>query len=132
MSSVCKEIHIDAPVAHVWSALADFGAVDRRVVPGFVTACKMDGDARIVTFANGTSAREILIDRDNAHHRLVYAVVENERLKHHNASVEVFDDGNGKCRVIWRADFLPAELKPYIDDQMGKGAAVMKDALAHA
>lgn len=130
MSSVRKEIHIDAPVAHVWAAVADFAAVDRRVVPGFVTSCKMDGEARIVTFANGTSAREILIDRDNAHHRLVYAVVENPRLTHHNASVEVFDEGNGKSRVIWRADFLPAELRPYIDEQMGQGAAVMRKALA--
>jgi carbon monoxide dehydrogenase subunit G len=130
MSSVRKEIQIEASAAHVWASLADFAAVDRRVAPGFVTACEMDGDARIVTFANGTSAREILIDRDNTHHRLVYAVVESPRLTHHNASVEVFDDGNGKCRVIWRADFLPAEMRPYIDEQMGQGAAVMKRALA--
>jgi carbon monoxide dehydrogenase subunit G len=130
MSSVRKEIQVEATAAHVWAALADFAAVDRRVAPGFVTGCTMDGDARIVTFANGTSAREILIDRDNAHHRLVYAVVENPRLTHHNASVEVFDDGNGKSRVVWRADFLPAELRPYIDEQMGQGAAVMKRALA--
>jgi hypothetical protein len=130
MSSVRKEIHIAAPAAHVWAALADFAAVDRRVAPGFVTGCKMDGGARIVTFANGTSAREILIDRDDAHQRLVYAVVENPRLTHHNASVEVFDEGNGKSRVVWRADFLPAELHPYIDEQMGQGAAVMRKTLS--
>jgi hypothetical protein len=130
MSSVRKEIEIEASAAHVWAALADFSAVDRRVAPGFVTNCTMDGDARIVTFANGTSAREILIDRDNTHHRLVYAVVENPRLTHHSASVEVFDEGNGKSRVVWRADFLPAELRPYIDEQMGQGAAVMRKALA--
>ncbi len=131
MSSVRKEVLIDANAEHIWSALADFGAVDRRVAPGFVTACKMDGkDARIVTFANGTSARELLIDLDRDAHRLVYAVVGNERLKHHSASVEVFDEGNGKSRVVWRADFLPAEVAPYIDSQMGEGAAVMKQALA--
>jgi len=130
MSSVRKEIQVDASAAHVWAALADFAAVDRRVAPGFVTACKMDGAARIVTFANGTSAREILVDSDDTHQRLVYAVVANPRLIHHSASVEVFDEGNGKSRVVWRADFLPADLHPYIDDQMGQGAAVMRRALA--
>ena len=72
MASVCKEILIKAPAEQVWSALEDFGAVDRRVAPGFVTNCKMDGkEARIVTFANGTSARELLVDMDPGAHRLV-------------------------------------------------------------
>jgi hypothetical protein len=34
--------------------------VHRRLAPGFVVDAKMDGDARIVTFANGNIARERL------------------------------------------------------------------------
>ena len=49
----------------VWDALRDFGALHTRLVPGFVTDTRLDGDARIVTFSNGTVAREILVDCDD-------------------------------------------------------------------
>ena len=35
----------------------------------------VEGVARIVTFANGTVARELRVDCDDARRRLVYAVV---------------------------------------------------------
>src|SRR2546428_12471359 len=60
MASIHKDILIDANPNDVWDALRDFGALHTRLVPGFVTDTKLDGDARIVTFANGTVAREIL------------------------------------------------------------------------
>jgi hypothetical protein len=31
----------------------DVGAVHRRLVPGIVVDARLDGDARVVTFANG-------------------------------------------------------------------------------
>jgi len=131
MASVQKEFVVEATPSLVWEALADFQAVDRRVAPGFVTASRPDGDARIVTFANGMSARELLIACDAKTRRLVYAVVGNERLTHHNASVQVFAEGTDGSRVVWTADFLPDALTPYIGAQMEQGALVMKTALAH-
>ena len=130
MASVTKELKIAAAPDHVWAALHDFQAVHKRVAPGFVTDSKPDGDARIVTFANGTSARELLIDRDDKARRLVYAVVGHERLKHHSASVQVFAEGNGHSRLVWTADFLPDEIRPYIDGQMSEAAPIMTKALA--
>src|SRR6185436_1074539 len=89
MATVRKEFSIEAPAEKVWAALADFQAVHKRVAPGFVTDSKPDGeDARIVTFANGTSAREILVNSDAQQKRLAYAVVGNERITHHNASAQ--------------------------------------------
>src|SRR5262249_9761942 len=121
---------VAAPAEKVWAALADFQAVHKRVAPGFVTDSKPDGEgARIVTFANGTSAREILVDSDAKRMRLVYAVVGSERLTHHSASAQVVAEGDGKCRFIWIADLLPNSIAPYIDGQMEQGSAVMKRAL---
>jgi hypothetical protein len=37
-------------VERAWDAIRDFGAVHERLVPGFVVDCRLDGDARIVTF----------------------------------------------------------------------------------
>src|SRR5260370_42260418 len=80
MASIQKNILIDAHPDHVWDALRDFGALHTRLVPGFVLDTKLDGDARIVTFSNGTVAREILVDCDDNKRRLVYALV-SERLR---------------------------------------------------
>ena len=61
MASIRKEISIDVRPEDAWAALRDFAAVHERLVPGFVTDARMDGDdARIVTFFNGAVARETL------------------------------------------------------------------------
>ncbi len=39
-------------------AVRDFGAVHQRLVPGFVVDSRLDGDACVLTFANGMVARE--------------------------------------------------------------------------
>jgi hypothetical protein len=107
----------------------DFGAIHKRLVPKFVLDAKLDGDARIVTFANGTVARELLVDCDDARRRLVYAVI-SERVKQHSASVQVVADGEVRSRLIWIVDVLPNEIAPYIDGQMDLAALAMQKALA--
>ncbi|CAN5182508.1 hypothetical protein BH10PSE11_BH10PSE11_07230 [soil metagenome] len=130
MASIHKEALLDAPPDRVWEAVRDFGAVHTRLARGFVTDCTMDGDARIVTFANGTTARELLIDCDNARRRLVYAIV-GERIKQHSASFQIIDDGAGGSRFIWTVDVLPNEIAPYISAQMDLGMLAMKATLEH-
>jgi hypothetical protein len=97
-------------------------------VPGFVLDARLDGDARIVTFANGTTARELLVDCDDERRRLVYAVV-SERVKQHSASVQVVADGDTRARLIWIVDVLPNETAPYIDSQMDLAALAMQKTL---
>jgi hypothetical protein len=128
MASIHKDIPIDASPDHVWAAVRDFGAVHKRLVPGFVLDARLDGDARIVTFANGMVARELLVDCDDARRRLVYAVI-SERVTQHSASVQVLADGDTGSRVIWIVDVLPNEIAPYIDGQMDQAAPVMQKAL---
>jgi hypothetical protein len=135
MASVIKEFKVSASPERAWAALADFQSVHKRIAPGFVVDSKPDGgpsgEARVVTFANGSSAREILVASDDKARRLVYAVVNSDRIKHHNASAQIVADGGGS-RFVWTADFLPNEVAPYIDDQMEKGAAVIKQTLDNA
>jgi hypothetical protein len=131
MASIHKDIPIDAAPDLVWDAVRDFGAVHRRLAPGFVTDARLDGDARIVTFANGTVARELLVDCDDARRRLVYAVV-SERVKQHSASVQVVADGDTRSRLIWIVDVLPNEIAPYIEAQMDQAALAMQKVLGRA
>lgn len=129
MASIHKDIPITAPAHDVWDAVRDFGALHTRLVPGFVLDTQLEGEARIVSFANGAVAREILVDCDEARRRLVYAVV-SERVTQHSASVQVIADGEQCCRLIWIVDVLPHEIAPYMSGQMDQGAMAMQKAFA--
>jgi hypothetical protein len=128
MASIHKNIPIDAHPDDVWDALRDFGALHKRLVPGFVIDARLEGDARIVTFANGTVARELLVDCDEVRRRLAYAIV-GERVTHYGGSAQVFADGEARSRLIWIVDVLPNEIAPYISSQMDLGVLAMQQAL---
>jgi len=131
MASIHKDIPIDAQPADVWAAVRDFGAVHTRLAPGFVIDARLDGDARIVTFANGNVAREQLVDCDEARRRLLYAIA-NERVSHYSASVQVLADGETRSRLIWIVDVLPNAMAPYIDAQMDLGALAVRKSLGRS
>ena len=129
MASIHNDIPLPASARDVWDAVRDFGALHTRLVPGFVLDTRLDGDARIVTFANGTIAREQLVDCDDARRRLVYAIA-SERVRQHSASVQIIADGEQRCRMLWTTDVLPHEIAPYISAQMDQGATAVQRAFA--
>jgi hypothetical protein len=128
MASIRKEFSAAAPAARVWDVFRDVGEVHRRLAPGFVTDCRMDGDGRIVTFANGFVARELIVDVDDAARRLAYSA-RSERLQHHHASFQVFEEGHGRCRIAWIADVLPHVAAAMVGAMMDEGVAVMSKTL---
>ena len=125
MASVHREIVIRRPAAEVWDALADVGALHTRLVPGFVTDCRLEPGARVVTFANGMVARELIVDVDSERRRVAWSVV-GGRLSHHNASAQVLAAGNDATRFVWIADFLPDEHAPALATMIENGLAAMK------
>jgi len=129
MASIRKEILIDARPDKVWDAIRDVGALHERLVPGFVVDTRLEEGARVVTFGNGVVARELIVDLDDAARRLVWAVVDSPRLTHHNASVQVFADGERRSRVVWIADVLPNEIAGYMAGLLDQGLGVMKKTL---
>lgn len=131
MASVRIERLIDAPADQVWDAIRDVGALHARLVPGFVVDTRLEDGARIVTFGNGMTAREMLVDMDDARRRFAYSV-RGETLEHHHATNEVFDDGEGRCLFVWVADLLPDSLAVVFSSMMGQGADVLKATMEAA
>ena len=129
MASIRREILIEARPEAVWDAVRDVGAVHERLAPGFVVDTRLEDGARIVTFASGLVARELIVDVDDAARKLVWAVVESPRLTHHNASMQVFADGERRSRVVWIADVLPNEIAGYIAGLIEEGLGTMKKTL---
>lgn len=128
MATIRKEVRVPASPDSAWEAFTDYGAVHTRLAQGFVTGTVMEEGARVVTFANGMTARELLVTMDHDARRLVYAIV-GGRMSHHNASFQVFPDGAGS-RIVWTADLLPNELAETIGAMMEAGCAAMARTLA--
>jgi len=130
MACIRKEMRLHAAPDTVWSAIRDVGSVHRRLAPSFVTDCRLEdaGGSRVVTFANGLIARELIVDIDDGARRLVWAVVEG-RPKHHNASLQVFVEESGGSRIVWIADLLPNDLAEPIAGMMEQGMRAMKQTL---
>jgi carbon monoxide dehydrogenase subunit G len=128
MASIRREFRIEARPEDVWAAVRDVGAIHTRLAPGFVVDTRLEGDARIVTFANGVVARELIVDIDDEARRLAWAVV-GGRMTHHNASLQVFAEGEGASRAVWIADLLPNELAGPIGAMVEQGSAAIKRTL---
>jgi uncharacterized protein YndB with AHSA1/START domain len=128
MASIRKELIVDAPADHVWAALRDIGQVHTRLAREFVIDTRLDGDSRLVTFANGEVVRERIVDIDDRARRLAYAVVD-WRTTHHNASFQVTPDGDGRSRLTWVTDLLPDSLADLVGGFVDQGCVAIKRTL---
>jgi len=130
MASICKHILIAASPEHVWDAVRDVGAVHRRLTPGILLDARLDGDERILTFAQGGTVRELILSIDDESRRLAYAVIAgSSRTTFHHASMQVFPHGHHGARLEWITDFLPHTQAPTITRILERGAEVMKQTL---
>jgi carbon monoxide dehydrogenase subunit G len=128
VASIRQEVEVDARSDQVWDAIRDVGALHQRLVPGFVTATRLEDGARVVTFGNGMVVRELIVDLDDQARRLVWSA-RGAGLTHHNASVQVFAAGERRTRLVWIADLLPNELAGAIRTMIEQAMAVMKKTL---
>lgn len=112
----------------VWDAIRDVGNVDTRLARGFVTECKLDGDVRTVTFANGMTVDERIISVDDDLRRLAYSAT-GGRSEHHHATFDVLPDEGGS-RIVWTTDVVPDEVGPAIRGMVEAGSRAIADTLA--
>jgi carbon monoxide dehydrogenase subunit G len=127
MATLRETLNLRAPAAAVWDAVRDVGELHRRLVPGFVTEARLEGRARLITFANGTTVREEIVSVDDDARRLVYAIPRGSFL-HYQGTVDVSEDGTGS-RLVWTVDLLPDEVAAGIGAMMHQGADVMRATL---
>jgi hypothetical protein len=128
MASIRREVVIDVDPDAVWLALRDWAALHERLAPGFVTDCRRDGTARIVTFASGAVLREEILGCDEEHRRLAWSIVDGP-YSHHNGAAEVLPDDDGQARFVWTADVRPDALADPTARAMEQGLAAIKRTL---
>ncbi len=128
MASIRRQVVVQADVDAVWDALRDWDALDRRLAAGFVTDCRRDGDARIVTFASGAVLREEILACDDEHRRLAWSIVDGP-YSHHNGAAEALPEDGGRTRFVWTADLRPDGLAEATARAMEQGLAAIKRTL---
>lgn len=130
MATIHKEVEIHAPPQRVWEALRDVGALHTRLAAGFVSDTRMEGGARIVTFANGMVAREEIVAVDDETRRVAWAIV-GQQFHHYNGAAQLFEHPDG-TRFVWTTDLLPDEFAPNVETMMTAGIAAIKKTLEDA
>ena len=107
MTAIHKEISLAASPAAIWDVVRDIGTVHTRFAPGFVVDTRMDGADRIVTFANGFVAREVIVDVDEARRRARLL----GPLRARQPPQRLVPGAGGRrdkgSRLVWIADVLP-------------------------
>jgi hypothetical protein len=131
VGSIHKELVVNVGAERAWAAIRDIGAVHTRLASGFVVNTVVEGATRLVTFANGVTVRELIVNLDDNARRIAYAVTEWQTT-HHNASFQVFPVDDTRCRVVWITDFLPDDLSGLIGQMIEQGSVAIATTLANA
>src|SRR5262249_22974304 len=131
VASVYAETVVDADPDFVWAAIADIGAVHRRLLPGRVTDTRIEGDDRILTMPNGATTRDLIIAVDAPARRMAYSVRggQSMALSHHHASFQVFATADpARSRLVWITDVLPHAAAGEVRARVERGIAEMRAA----
>ena len=131
MATIRKELLLSASPEAVWDVIRDVGAVHRRLAPGFVTNTRLEEGARVVTFANGVVARELIVSVEEDARRLVWSVVGGQAT-HHNSSFQVLAAANGGTRLLWVTDVLPDAVAVTLGAMVEAGSKAIQRALGPA
>lgn len=133
MATVQVEVVINVPAHQVWDAVADVGAVHRRLLPGRVADARIEGDTRVLTMPDGSQVRELIVSVDHATRRMAYTVIEGHRLPltYHHAAFQVVDEGD-RSRLIWLTDVLPHTMAAAVHARVERGIAEIRQNLESA
>ena len=131
MPTIRRELLLSASPEQVWDVIRDVGAIHRRLARGFVIDAQLEPGARVVTFANGVVARELIVSVEEEPRRLVWSVV-GGRASHHNSSFQVFAGSGGGTRLLWVTDVLPAEAAAPLTAMIEAGSQAIERTLGAA
>ena len=130
MATVRKAVTIARSADEVWDAVSDAGELHTRVAPQVVanTTLEAGGEVRIVTFGNGVVLKELIISNDPSARRLAWSA-QSDQWQHHNASLQIFPLGDGRCEAVWMADVLPHAAGEIMEQFLTMGLDAMKSHL---
>lgn len=125
MASILHEAVIGVSAAQAWSALRQVHLAHQLFADVLIDG-RLDGDIRTVTFSNGLVIRERIVDVSDERRRIAYSVISGTPMTHHNASMQLIPENDGRCRFVWIADFLPNEFGEQMLPLIREGTDALK------
>lgn len=113
----------------VWAVV---GALERQHEWFPTESTRMEGSTRWVTLRSGLTFEEEIVTHDHALRRYQYRIVGNPGISHHLSTVDVLDDGDGGCTVVYSIDMVPDVLAMVIGGAAGEGLETLRRRLEHA
>jgi hypothetical protein len=107
----------------VWGLV---GALERQHEWFPTASTRMEGTTRWVTLDSGLTFEERIVTHDHALRRYQYRIVGNPGISEHLSTVDVLDDGDGGCTVVYSIDMVPDVLAMVIGGAAGEGLATLK------
>jgi hypothetical protein len=118
MGMIYKSAYIDVPAAKAWTFLERYTRSEVHMFSNCVSE-RQEGEYRVVNTVDGMEIWELNVSVDNEHMRASYTIPDLLEVEHHHASMQVFDLGDGRCRVVWITDYRPHnwadEIAPFYD-----------------
>ena len=128
MASIHKQMTVEVGSDEAWAAFRLVGEPHKLFAPVLVDG-QLDGDTRTVRFANGMVVQERILDVDDKSRRVAYSAVNGPGMTYHHASMQVLDEGPGRCRFVWITDFLPPDIAGNLAPLIEQGARALKTNL---
>lgn len=125
MASIHHQITVQVDAARAWKTLRSVGDAHKLFAPVLVDG-RLEGDTRTVTFANGMTVHERILDVDDMRRRVAYTVLDGPGMTYHHASMQVVESGRGQCEFVWITDFLPDELRATLTPLIEQGSNALK------
>lgn len=125
MASIHHQITVQVDAARAWKTLRSVGDAHKLFAPVLVDG-RLEGDTRTVTFANGMTVHERILDVDDMRRRVAYTVLDGPGMTYHHASMKIVESGRGQCEFVWITDFLPDELRATLTPLIEQGSNALK------
>jgi hypothetical protein len=109
MGTIYHSRQLGLPAQDAWKFVEAYTRSERHIFSNCI-AERQEGDYRVVTTADGQEIWELNVAVDNDHMRASYTIAGVQGAEHHHASMQVFDDGDGRCTLVWITDFRPHAL----------------------
>jgi hypothetical protein len=127
VSSVTVDIPVEASAAFTWDVVRDVYAVDTRLIPGFAIAVEKGPDTRTVTFTNGLTVTERIVELDDHARQLKYQAADGP-LTHH-LGIQVVREDDAGVHLVWTTEFAPASMMDTALTTMRTLAEIMKKTI---
>ena len=102
--SVRYHRRIRRPAADVWALVGDPARL-HEWFPG-ITACRVDGDVRVITLGSGIEMPEEILVNDPIQRRFQYRIT-TPMFAFHRGTIDVLDLGDGTCVAVYTTEADP-------------------------